>query len=71
MQSVSTIGPMTQRMKGMTMAMTRKDFEAIAKALREAEAGEEVVRAMAAYCATTNPRFDKQRFIEASTEVKA
>lgn len=50
------------------MAMSRKDFEAVAKALREAEAGEKVVRAMAAHCATTNPRFDKARFIAAATE---
>lgn len=49
------------------MAMSRKDFEAIAAALRESRATEEVVRAMAAHCATTNPRFDKARFIEAAT----
>ena len=53
--------------------MTRKDFELIAKALRgsvsEADKStyvyDQVVMALAAAMATTNPRYDQERFVEA------
>jgi hypothetical protein len=58
--------------------MTRKDFEAIAKAVRNAtdeavacEMGDEltginmVVRHLAIMCAESNERFDKDRFLRA------
>lgn len=52
--------------------MTKKDFEAIAAAIRAATATTQELSAMeivaekiAAYCASTNPRFDTARFLAA------
>lgn len=55
------------------MAMTRKDFELIAKVLRNADevADEQTLEALAEMfadeLATTNPNFNRERFIAAST----
>ena len=53
--------------------MTRKDFEAIASAIRTAvgvdsawtDAAESIASELADYLATTNPRFDRARFLKA------
>lgn len=47
--------------------MTRKHFEAIAFALKINDASRDLISDMASTLAQTNPRFDKARFIEAST----
>jgi hypothetical protein len=60
------------------MSMTRKDFELIAAAIRDATAdalraygssgkagAEKVARLMATTLKQTNPRFDKERFLAA------
>ena len=46
--------------------MTRKHFQIIADALLEANATIEQVKIMAKELASTNPRFDKDRFILAA-----
>lgn len=54
--------------------MTKKDYELIAKAIRDVylygidvDKGtlDDVARSLAAHLATTNPRFDRERFIKA------
>lgn len=50
--------------------MTRKDFRLIADALKNARATDRVVAEMASSLATTNPRFDRSRFIDAATYVE-
>jgi hypothetical protein len=45
--------------------MTRRHFQLIADALRESAAPEHVARAMADALATTNPRFNRERFLAA------
>ena len=49
--------------------MTRRDFELIAKAVRDAGLSERdrlaLARAFAVRLATTNTRFDEERFVEA------
>lgn len=51
--------------------MTKKDFQALARALHSCKyAGDEVVArtyidAIADVCKASNPRFDRERFIEA------
>ena len=50
--------------------MTRKDFELIAGILAKHKADEAIVNAFAVELADTNPRFDKQRFIEAAMPLK-
>ena len=49
--------------------MTRKHFEAIARAIRDlavdAGAREEVAHRIADVLSGTNPRFDRERFLEA------
>lgn len=47
--------------------MTRKDFNAIAAALKASNAPLNVVEAIADVCAQSNSRFNCDRFIEAST----
>lgn len=44
--------------------MSRKDFELIASVLKEEKAAWELVLRMAERLATTNPRFDRRKFIE-------
>ncbi len=46
--------------------MTRKDFELIADTLFETETTVEVVKVWAERLASTNPRFDRDRFILAA-----
>lgn len=65
------------------MTMTRQDFEAVARAMRQAQKdavlgglGEPtrlylsnvLVPALAAELATTNPRFDIERFVQACNQ---
>lgn len=50
--------------------MTRKDFELIASTLKASAANELVVKAFANTLAHTNPRFNRDRFIEAATYVE-
>jgi hypothetical protein len=49
--------------------MTRKHFSAMAKAIAKApitnEARKALARELAAICATTNPNFDRARFLAA------
>lgn len=45
--------------------MTRKDFELIAKALEESNAPDSTVARVGQALATTNPRFDYLKFVEA------
>lgn len=49
--------------------MTRKHFSAIAKAIAsasiDAPARKAIARELAAICATTNPNFDRARFLAA------
>jgi hypothetical protein len=47
--------------------VTKKNFELIAECLRDSRAPAHVVETFANTLATTNGRFDKRRFIEAST----
>lgn len=51
--------------------MTRKDFVLIADTLRDLPLGHDdqaaTVAVFAAALASTNPRFDRQRFIDAAT----
>jgi hypothetical protein len=56
--------------------MTRKDFQAIARAFRDTatepwsdseELWSELLHKVADYLATTNPRFDRERFLRAAT----
>jgi len=54
------------------MALTRKHFEAIAKAIREmpdinSAERRRIAEHQADYLATTNRQFDRQRFVEAAT----
>ena len=46
--------------------MTRKHFEAIAAALKASKASMATVQAMCDVLAGMNPRFDRQRFLEAA-----
>jgi len=53
--------------------MTRRDYEIIAKGIREAPLDDGrslrlVAESMADTLATTNPRFDRERFILAATK---
>jgi len=50
--------------------MTRRDFELIAGILAKHKASEEMVQAFSAELAGTNPRFDRQRFMDASLPLK-
>lgn len=45
--------------------MTRKHFEALAKALKDAEATEDMCWAIANVCARFNSNFDRVRFLVA------
>ncbi len=45
------------------MSMTAKDFDAIARILKDNVASFEVCANLAAYCKTANPRFDTDLFI--------
>jgi len=45
--------------------MTRKHFQLIADVLRDSGAAADLVFAMADALATTNPNFDRDRFLEA------
>jgi len=55
------------------MAMSKKDFVAIAKAIKDARetygrdgiVSEYTAKAIAAHCATTNPAFNRARFLTA------
>ena len=47
--------------------MTRKHFEAIAAVLKASNADPDLIRGMCDVLASTNPRFDRQRFIDASS----
>ena len=46
--------------------MTRKDFRAIAQILKVSRADEATIALFTAWLASTNPRFDADRFTEAS-----
>lgn len=48
------------------MAMSRKDFKAVAEILATTTERENIARSLADYFATTNPRFDRARFLEAA-----
>lgn len=48
------------------MRMTRKHFEMIALALRDARADRWLIRAIMALLRATNDRFDDEKFMEAS-----
>lgn len=51
--------------------MSRKHFEGLAKALREAQADSDTIIAVANFCQSQNPRFNRHRFITACcVEVK-
>lgn len=45
--------------------MTRKHFEAIAKALREKKADRFICEAVAYECGVFNPHFDREKFLKA------
>ena len=52
--------------------MSRKHFVALARALRDSGASQDVVSAVASELAAFNPNFDRARFIDAATsEVSA
>jgi hypothetical protein len=48
--------------------MTRKDYQLIAYTLRDSEAPENVIEALAEAFAADNPRFDETRFILAALD---
>lgn len=48
--------------------MTRKDFEAIARILDANTADYCIVADFADFLSEENPRFDRERFVEASTQ---
>jgi hypothetical protein len=50
--------------------MSRKDYILIVQVLKETKASQETIKQMASKLATTNPLFNKDRFIKASTYEK-
>ena len=54
--------------------MTRKDFELIAKAIRESTTNKDkrlfMAEVFASFLSNTNPRFNKDRFLRACEEGK-
>jgi len=55
----------------LAMAMSAKDFTAVAEILRNHGADEALAQRFADYFTSTNPRFDRQRFVDAATGVTA
>lgn len=53
--------------KRVDEAMSKKDFNAIAKILKDNKASYKIVEALADYFEDLNPRFDRDRFINAAT----
>lgn len=47
--------------------MSRKHFNKLAEILKRTEAKRETIEQIAEFCAEQNPRFDRERFIEASS----
>ena len=46
--------------------MTRKHYNGIAEVLKQSYASESLIEHLADYLATTNPNFDRDRFLRAS-----
>ena len=56
----------SKRNEGVVKMMTRKHFKELAEILHHNEANPLLVRDIANFCASENPRFDRSKFYEVS-----
>ena len=56
----------SKRNEGVVKMMTRKHFKELAEILHNNEANPLLVRDIANFCASENPRFDRSKFYEVS-----